>query len=705
MTDPGREPYGYDRRRRLSTEDRQRLYARSGGLCENCGAELDATWHGAHGVAYIHGGATQAGEMRAQCPKCNLRFGPGVMEGMGGFQPRLWQQIAFRKILLQLWEKGSATLHAAPGAGKTLFAATLLRHLLGLGYVERVVIFVPNTNLIGQTVDDYAKIGVHLDGKPRDSTIEHPQTVGLVICYQSLSEGAVEAHVTEMLRARTLVIFDEVHHLAGGEGDDSAWGRHVETMVGKIADGPPANAAFVLNMTGTLFRSKTTQRIATVRYTRIADDKWQAEPDYSVTTSELIGTELRAPHLYVYGSHVKIVDLEEEKVISAEIVDLSQRQRSIAAKEMFRSDQWLMAYCKEGIRLLNTQLEAVRQQVPLKLLHVADDQDSAAKAVKLYDDIAGWHIAVPVYSDAPGSVKRLKAVRSDPRPRVLVTCQMVTEGFDCKDLVVLVHATRKTAPLFIAQVMARVMRVTDHERAVGMMLPAQVLIPDSPLLRDAYAAAIATTMHVVEDGQIERCHNDHPRNVCPCLYPQTECLCGIATRTPGLGRYDVLSVDDPRLDGATVLGHLDGHVPIAELDPVIAECRRLSIPEPFAPPIAVLIRRSGGSTARPSGVTATATAPRPQPEPEPANPRDLSDTYRARLRTAAGFMQKHIRHDATFRSVEDFQAKINGSAGIRPGGRDQARVQQLSAASRWAASAVRHHCETHGEVVPEWAGG
>ena len=34
---------GRDRRRRLSADDRRRLYARAGGLCENCGAELGAS--------------------------------------------------------------------------------------------------------------------------------------------------------------------------------------------------------------------------------------------------------------------------------------------------------------------------------------------------------------------------------------------------------------------------------------------------------------------------------------------------------------------------------------------------------------------------------------------------------------------------------------------------------------------------------------
>lgn len=279
---------------------------------------------------------------------------------------------------------------------------------------------------------------------------------------------------------------------------------------------------------------------------------------------------------------------------------------------------------------------------------------------------------------------------------------MVTEGFDCPDLCVLVHATRKAALLFVAQVMARVMRLTDHERASGLMLPAQVLIPDSPVLKDVYATAIAAAGQVVHEDKVERCHRDHPRTKCPCLFPQSECLCSIYDPAPQLRRYDVLAVDDPRLDGATVLGQADGHVPVLELNHYIEECRRLVIPEPFAPKIAVLVRRSGGGANFATyGRTATAAPP----ETQPASPRDLSDTYRTRLKKAAGFMEKHIGHDKNFRTVAEFQGKVNDAAGIPKGGRDLATVRQLSTGSSWACACVRRHCAAHGEQVPDWAEG
>ena len=197
------------------------------------------------------------------------------------------QQLAFRRILLRIWEAGSATLHAAPGAGKTLFAATLFRHLYDRGIVRRIVIFVPNSNLVEQTVKAYGKLGIHLDGKPRDSTIEHPETVGLVVCYQSLSSGSVESISPGCSRPRPSSFS---MRCTTWPTRTTASGAITQRMVGKVSDGPPLHAMAVLNMTGTLFRSTSTQRISTVRYRRIGEDTHEAIADHSVTTAELVGT-------------------------------------------------------------------------------------------------------------------------------------------------------------------------------------------------------------------------------------------------------------------------------------------------------------------------------------------------------------------------------------------------------------------------------
>jgi hypothetical protein len=267
---------------------------------------------------------------------------------------------------------------------------------------------------------------------------------------------------------------------------------------------------------------------------------------------------------------------------------------------------------------------------------------------------------------------------------------------------VLVHATRKAARLFVAQVMARVMRVTDHERASRLVLPAQILIPDDTTLRGVYAAAIKSGPHIVEEEDAgARCHAGHRHRMCPCQYPDDECTCPWVTGPGALRKYDLIALDDPRLDRATVLGHDDGDVSVAELEFFIQQCLGLGIPEPFAPKVAVAVRRGAPALRKYStdkAATATAAA-------VPASPRELVDAYRAKLKLAAGFMEKHIGHETSLRSVAEFQGKINDAGEIPTGGRDLATVRQLATASRWACGRVRRHCQDHGEQVPAWADG
>lgn len=117
--------------------------------------------------------------------------------------------------------------------------------------------------------------------------------------------------------------------------------------------------------------------------------------------------------------------------------------------------------------------------------------------------------------------------------------------------------------------------------------------------------------------------------------------------------------------------------------------------------MAVAVRR-GAPALRKYSVEKTASAIATE---APAGPREMVDAYRTRLKLAAGFMEKHIGHDTSFRCVAEFQGRANDAGEIPAGGRDLATTRQLAAASRWACGCIRRHCHAHGEQVPEWANG
>ncbi len=689
--------YGRDRRRRLTVTERRWLYERAGGRCQKCGADLGPDYHNAHLGAWTNGGATSLEQMEAWCPPCNLGQGAADAGSPGEIKLRDWQARALPAILRRLWGSGVATLHAAPGAGKTLFAGAVFRQLYDAGLIGRVIVVVPNLALVGQWARALGRMRIHLDTEPRDGYLEHPDCVGAVVTYQSLANTA-SAHTAHPDHARTLVILDEVHHV----GESKTWGHAVQRMIGDVAAGPPQVAA-VLNMTGTLFRSSKSQRISTVRYDRVVTgegEKLQAVADWSEPTANLIGIELRSPDLYAYGAQVRMVDVQSEHVLSADIADLDQSQRSAAIRGMFNSKRWLHGFASEAIRMLRNQSLAVSNKEPVKLLFVADSIRSARLAADAINAATRQNFARLVTSDEPGALRTLQSAAEDPHPCAIVAVRMVTEGFDCPHVATIAYATNIIADLFIAQMMARAMRITSFERANGRMLPAQILIPDHEQLRRAFAAALKSAMHMVdlpEEAGDERS--------------------GRSTGSERLPRYELLDLSDPRLRSATVLTQDDGHVPATELAQVITHCKSVGIPETYAPRVAVVSRRY----RPPVRVYATDSETDRQDTPEgaqhppaegdragqtvtiKADPRSLNHAHRARLAKAAGWMSEHIDHDTRYPHVASFQAKANQAAGIRAGGRDHATVQQMIQMANWMMARITEHCRRHGEPVPSWA--
>ena len=342
-----RAVYGRDPRRRLSRPDAAELFARSGGRCQRCGVPLGVEWQQAHLIAHTNGGATTLDQMQAWCRDCNLHQGSYDAADPTLPSPREWQAQALEVVLERIWQSGRATVHAAPGAGKTFFAGLVFRQLVDAGLVQRMVVVVPNRALQKQWADALAAWRIFLDWDPRDGFLQHPDTVGTVVTYQGLT-GSAAGQIQQMRSASTLLVLDEVHHV----GDQKAWGTAVTSIVGSAETDDGMHAAGVLNMTGTLFRSSGNQKISTVRYERVLVDgveKYQAVADFSVKASTLIGVELRRPDLYAYDGQVRLIDVREETVLEGEIADLSRGpQVNTAIRQGFMDRGLVHAFANEA---------------------------------------------------------------------------------------------------------------------------------------------------------------------------------------------------------------------------------------------------------------------------------------------------------------------------------------------------------------------
>jgi hypothetical protein len=410
-----------------------------------------------------------------------------------------------------------------------------------------------------------------------------------------------------MTNGSTLLVLDEVHHV----GEKKAWGQAVSRIVGSIETEEGVHPAGVLNMTGTLFRSSGAQKIGTVHYDRIVDggvEKFQAVADYSVSAAKLIGIELRRPDLYAYDGQVELVDVKAETVVAGEIADLEAgSQVSTAIRAGFMKRPLVHEFAKEALKLLSQQLKTIEDRAPLKMLWVAEDQRAARLAAEEINKAAGRNFARLVISDEKGALDTLRAAAKEPRSCAIVAVRMVTEGFDSPEVSVIAYASATTAVLFLAQTMARAMRVTKVERQDKMLLPAEILIPNNLALRSAFAEALVGHFHILEIPDEPKASDDGTGSEGS----------GGALRMP---RYQLADMSTLDLHSATVLGETDGVVMADELQAALALCLELSIPEVFAPRVVVAGRRLG-----PRLPLYTQTVPKQSGRQErPADPRSLN---------------------------------------------------------------------------------
>jgi superfamily II DNA or RNA helicase len=147
------------------------------------------------------------------------------------------------------------TIYAGTGSGKTKAAAMLASYLLNAKKIDQVVIICPNRSILIKTRADFRKyfdIDLVTYRKARDRDGIRPKFQGCILCYGTLMNQPTTMREVCSYR-RTLVIFDEVHHL----GDEQKWGDSAVEAFG--------NVPFVLCLTGTPYRSDNV-RIPFVTY-------------------------------------------------------------------------------------------------------------------------------------------------------------------------------------------------------------------------------------------------------------------------------------------------------------------------------------------------------------------------------------------------------------------------------------------------------
>src|SRR3954464_4765040 len=150
---------------------------------------------------------------------------------------RPWQKAAFDRFVASDAKDFLAV--ATPGAGKTTFALTAVRHTLAK-HPSRLVVVAPTAHLKLQWAHAAAAFSLHLD--PAWSAADGRLAADMHGIVPSYQQVPASPELLGRLAEDALVVFDELHHAA----DERAWGAAIQTAF--------ANASRRLPPPGTPFR-------------------------------------------------------------------------------------------------------------------------------------------------------------------------------------------------------------------------------------------------------------------------------------------------------------------------------------------------------------------------------------------------------------------------------------------------------------------
>jgi superfamily II DNA or RNA helicase len=344
---------------------------------------------------------------------------------------------------------------ATPGAGKTTFALRVATDLLEARTIEQVIVVTPTEHLKVQWAEAASKVGLHLDpGLGGSRRGRSRQFQGQAVTYAGVA-AATFAFEARTVNARTLVIFDEIHHA----GDALSWGEAVAQAF--------ALATRRLSLTGTPFRSDATP-IPFVTYEQDADGTRRSVPDYTYGYAEALADHVVRPVVFLaYGGGMRWKTRAGDELAA----NLGEPLTKDITAQAWRTaldpaGEWMPAV----LAAADKRLEEVRRHIPdAGGLVIASDQRQARAYARALATITGQKPTL-VLSDDPGASRRIEAF-AESVDRWMVAVRMVSEGVDVPRLAVGVYATATSTPLFFAQAVGRFVRSRRRGELASVFLP------------------------------------------------------------------------------------------------------------------------------------------------------------------------------------------------------------------------------------------
>jgi len=394
---------------------------------------------------------------------------------------RPWQQSALNKAINWLVNEKKDKrflINAAPGAGKTVAACMIAKHLIEAEEIERVVVIAPRVEVVSQWATDFKRVTGRYMSKvtASDGDIEG---LGIDVCVTwAAVQGLNQAFKEICSSNNTLVICDEHHHAA------------VEATWGGNADSAFSTAKFALILTGTPIRSDGEQTVWMAYDSEGAIDHPE-DGTYTLTYGEAVELGYCRPATFHRHEGKFRVDLEggsEVRVSGSSELDLDTSLKRIpglqaalsfyklACKPQFAKDAKtpsLDSYQASMLEWGSAKLDELRERLPeAGRLVIAPNIEVAEYMAQILEMIEG-EAPVIVHSKLSNPNSKISAYRNTNK-RWLVSVAMISEGVDIPRLRVLVYLPNALTELAFRQAVGRVVRTQayDDDTRAYVVMPA-----------------------------------------------------------------------------------------------------------------------------------------------------------------------------------------------------------------------------------------
>lgn len=367
---------------------------------------------------------------------------------------RGWQRRALVRYLSA--QPRDFLMVATPGAGKTTFALRIVSELLADRTVERITIVVPTDHLKVQWAAAAAEHGVALDPRFSNSDARTSSEYhGVVVTYAQVASHPAR-HRVRTEAAKTLVIFDEIHH----GGDAKTWGDGIREAF--------SDATRRLALTGTPFRSDDSP-IPFITYEPDGSGALRSVADESYGYPEALADGVVRPVVFMaYSGEARWRDSAGEEYSARLGEPLSIEHTARAWRTALDpTGEWMPAV----ISAADTRLRQLRDggMADAGGMVIASDQKAARAYARLLTELTGEQPTVVLSDDAGASDKIAQFAAATSR--WLVAVRMVSEGVDVPRLAVGVYATSAATPLFFAQAIGRFVRSRRPGETASIFLP------------------------------------------------------------------------------------------------------------------------------------------------------------------------------------------------------------------------------------------